>query len=105
MEEQLNEVKVDEEKLEAVSEFCYLGDMLYAGGGCELATVTHCKCALGKFSPTAPPSHQPQSAPCEQRKGVFNMRKECDAAEAWVMAAATVNHLPCNERCNDPLDL
>ena len=37
-------VKVDEEKLEAVSEFCYLS----AGGGCELvAAVTSCKCALG----------------------------------------------------------
>ena len=37
-------VKVDEEKLEAVSEFCYLS----AGDGCELvAAVTRCKCALG----------------------------------------------------------
>ena len=34
-------VKVDEEKLDAVSEFCYLS----AGGGCELAAVTRCKCA------------------------------------------------------------
>ena len=36
-------VKVGEEKLEAVSEFCYLS----AGGGCELAAVTRCKCAWG----------------------------------------------------------
>ena len=36
-------VKVDEEKLEAVLEFCYLS----AGGGCELAAVKHCKCAWG----------------------------------------------------------
>ena len=36
-------VKVDEEKLEAVSEICYLS----AGGGCELAAVTSCKCAWG----------------------------------------------------------
>ena len=28
-------VKVDDEKLEVVQEFCYLGDMLSAGGGCE----------------------------------------------------------------------
>ena len=47
-------------KLEAVSEFCYLGDMLSAGGGCEQAAVTPCKCDKGKycymplpFSPTA----------------------------------------------------
>ena len=32
-------VKVDEEKLEAVSDS--------AGGGCELAAVKHCKCGWG----------------------------------------------------------
>ena len=36
-------VKVDKEKLEAVSEICYLS----AGGGCELAAVIRCKCACG----------------------------------------------------------
>ena len=41
----MKEMKVDDEKLEAVPEFCYLGDMLSAGGGCELAAVTCCKCA------------------------------------------------------------
>ena len=37
----LKGVKVDEEKLEALSEFRYLS----AGHGCELAAVTCCKCA------------------------------------------------------------
>ena len=41
----VKEVLVDDKKVEAVPEFCYLGDMLSAGGGCELATVTHCKSA------------------------------------------------------------
>ena len=36
----MKQEKVDEEKLEAVSEFCYLRDMLTTGGGCELAPVT-----------------------------------------------------------------
>ena len=56
----LRVVKVEKEKLEAVLEFCYLGDMLSAGGGCQLATVTPCKCDKSKycylplpFSPTA----------------------------------------------------
>ena len=31
------EVEVGNQKLEVVPEFCYLGDMLSAGGGCELA--------------------------------------------------------------------
>ena len=39
------EVLVDDEKVEAVPEFCYLGSMLSVGGGCELAAVTHCKSA------------------------------------------------------------
>ena len=75
----VKEVKVDDEKLEAVPEFSYLGDMLSGGGGCKMAAVTRCKCAWGKFrqllgfSLTA-------LAPCGQRPGVFNMCKECDAA-------------------------
>ena len=41
----VKELLVDDETVEAVPEFCYLGDMLSAGGGCELAAVTHCKSA------------------------------------------------------------
>ena len=76
----VKEVLVDDEKLEAVQEFCYLGDMLFAGGGCELAAVTRCKYAWGKFRQLLPLFHKPQCAPCNQRPGVFNMYKECDAA-------------------------
>ena len=43
----VKEVLVDEEKVEAVPELCYLGDMFSAGGGCEPAAVTHGK--SGKF--------------------------------------------------------
>ena len=45
----VKELIVDDEKLDAVLKFCYLGDMLSVGIGCELATITHCKCAWGKF--------------------------------------------------------
>ena len=48
-ERQSLEVEVGNEKLEVVPEFCYLGDMLSAGVGCELAAITHGKCAWGKF--------------------------------------------------------
>ena len=41
----VKEVLVDKEKVEAVPEFCYLEDMLSAGGGCELAAVMNCKSA------------------------------------------------------------
>ena len=50
----VKELKVDDEKLEAGPEFCYLGDMLSAGGGCELAAVTSCKCAWDKFCQLLP---------------------------------------------------
>ena len=46
-EREVSEVEVGNEKLEVVPEFCYLGDMLSAGGGCELAAITRCKCAWG----------------------------------------------------------
>ena len=36
-ERDVSEVEVGNEKLEVVPEFCYLGDMLSAGGGCEVA--------------------------------------------------------------------
>ena len=58
-EREVSEVEVGNEKLEAVPEFCYLGDMLSAGGGCEVAAITRCKCAGASsancfpFSPTA----------------------------------------------------
>ena len=38
----VKEVLVDDETVKAVPELFYLGDMLSAGGGCELAAVTHC---------------------------------------------------------------
>ena len=53
-ERQSLEVEVANEKLEVVPEFCYLGDMLSAGGGCELAAITRCKCAWGKFRQLLP---------------------------------------------------
>ena len=41
-------------KTEAVPEFYYLGDMLSAGSGCELAAVTHCESAWGNLSELLP---------------------------------------------------
>ena len=52
-EREVSEVEVGNEKL-VVPEFCYLWDMLSAGGGCELAAITRCKCAWGKFRQLLP---------------------------------------------------
>ena len=43
------EVEVGDCVLDAVDRFCYLGDMLSAGGGCIVAATARCKCAWGKF--------------------------------------------------------
>ena len=40
-----SEVQVRPDKLEVVASFCYLGDMLSAGGGCEIVVNTRVKTA------------------------------------------------------------
>ena len=75
------EVEVGNEKHEVVPEFCYLGDILSAGGGCELAAIVcMLQMYMGQVLPIASPSHQPPSAQSDQRSGVLNMREKCDAA-------------------------
>ena len=48
------EVQVRTDKLEEVTSFCYLGDMLSAAGGCELSTTTCVKTAGKKFKELIP---------------------------------------------------
>ena len=49
-----SEFVVGNDTLEAVDSFCYLGDMISAGGGCEKAIITRVKCAWGKFRELMP---------------------------------------------------
>ena len=65
-------VKVEKEKLEAVSEFCFLGDMLSAGVCCELAAVTPCKCNKGKFCYLPLPFSPTAEIGCIQHGKEFN---------------------------------
>ena len=44
----------DGSKFELVEKFCYLGDMLCAGGGAEEASRTRVRSAWGKFNELAP---------------------------------------------------
>ena len=50
----VKEVMIGDEKLEVVSEFCYLGNMLSAGSGCELASITRCKSSWAEFRQLLP---------------------------------------------------
>ena len=93
-------VKVEKEKLEAVSEFCYIGDMLSAGGGCELAAVTPCKCDTGKFCYLSIPFSPTAVCPLRKEVGcIQNCVKNVTlhAVETWAMTAATQNSLWRNE--------
>ena len=49
-----SEVQVGPDKLEVVASFCYLGDMLSAGGGCEIMVTTRVKIAWKKFRELLP---------------------------------------------------
>ena len=96
----MKEVKVDDEKLEAVPEFCYLGDMLSAGGGCELAAVTRCKCAWGKFRQLLPLLTN-RNVPLVTRGRMYSTCVRSlmlHAAETWAMTVATLYRLRRNDR-------
>ena len=49
-----SEVQVGPDKLEMFAPFCYLGDMLSAGGGCEITVTIHVKTAWKKFRELLP---------------------------------------------------
>ena len=50
----VTQVDVDGTLLGVEASFCYLGDMLSAGGGCSLAIITRCCTARGKFKKLLP---------------------------------------------------
>ena len=50
----IKEVIVGNATMDVEPKFCYLGDMLCAGGGCELAVITRCSVAWGKFKKLLP---------------------------------------------------
>ena len=94
-ERQFLEVEIGNEKVEIVPEFSYLGDMLTAGGGCELAAITRCKCAWGKFGQLLPLLTNCQ-VPLLTRGKVYSSCVRSvmlPAAETWAMKAYTLNRL------------
>ena len=93
-------VEVGYEKLEVVPEFCYLGGMLSAGGGCELAAITRCKCAWGGFRQLLPLLTNRQ-VPLLARGGVYTSCVRgvvLHTAGAWAMKADALKRLQRNDR-------
>ena len=54
-----SEVQVGPDKLEVEASFCYLGDMLSAGGDCEIIVTTRVKTAWKKFRELLPVLKRP----------------------------------------------
>ena len=50
----VEEVFLDDAKLNVVDSFCYLGDSDSPGGGCQVAVTTRIRCAWGKFRELLP---------------------------------------------------
>ena len=94
------EVKVGDCVLEAVDRFCYLGDMLSAGGGCMAAATARCRCAWGKFRENLPLlSSKP--VPFDLRGRLFssNVRSSMlHGTETWPMTSAALHRLCRNDR-------
>ena len=96
----VNEVKVDDEKLDAVPEFCYLGDMPSTGDGCELTAVTRCKCAWDKFCQLLP-FFTNRNLPLLTRGQVYSKHVRSamlHEADNWAMTVANINRLRRNGR-------
>ena len=99
-EREVSEVEVGNEKLEVVPEFCCLGDMLSAGGGCELAAITRCKCAWGKFRQLLPLLTNRHLLLLTRSKVYSSCVRSVmlHAAETWAMKVDTLNRLRRNDR-------
>ena len=99
-ERQSLDVEDGNKKVEVVPEFCYFGDMLSAGGGCELAEITCCKCAWGKLRLLLPLLTNRQVLLLTRGK----VHSSCvtsvmlHAAETCAMKADTLNRLRRNDR-------
>ena len=92
-----NEVQVGPDKLEVVASFCYLGDMLSAGGGCEMAVTTRVKTAWKKFRELLPVLTS-RHLSYKTRGHVYSScvrSAMLHASETWPL---TKTNLQCNDR-------
>ena len=93
-------VDVDGTQLDVESNFCYLGDMLCAGGGCKLVIVTRCSTAWGKFKRLLPILTS-EHVSLRTRGKVFNacVRSALlHSSETWAPTAPDLQRLRWNDR-------
>ena len=93
-------VVVDNESIEVVDSFCYLGDMITSGGGCSEATVVRCRTAWKKFKELLPLLTS-KSISLRNRGKVFvtYVRSALlHASECWALKKEELLRLQRNER-------
>ena len=95
-----SEVQVRPDKLEVIASFCYLGDMLSAGEGCEITVTTCVKTAWKKFRELLPvlTSRNPSY---KTRGHVYIscvLSAMLHASETWPLTKMNLQCLQCNDR-------
>ena len=96
----ITEVTACREELEVVPSSCYLSDCLSSGRCCELATITRCRVAWGKFNELLPilTSH---SFPITSRGRVHNScvkSATLHTSETWAPTLSSLHRLQRNDR-------
>ena len=95
-----SEIQVGPDKLEVVASFCCLGDMLSAGGGCEMAVTTGVKTAWKKFRELLPVLTS-RHLSYKTRGHVYSScvrSAMLHASETWPLTKANLQRLQRNER-------
>ena len=90
-----SEVQVGPDKLEVVASFCYLGDMLSAGRGCEITVTTHVKSDWKKFRellPVLTSSHLSYKT-CDHVYSSCMRSAMLHASETWPLTKTNLQHL------------
>ncbi|XP_060067396.1 uncharacterized protein LOC132547631 [Ylistrum balloti] len=94
------EVKVGEVKLEVLTYFCYCGDMLSSGDGCELAVTTRCKSLWEKFRELLRMLTS-KYLPITTRGRLYSTYIRpmlLYGSDTWAVTAATLKRFRCNDR-------
>ena len=96
----ITQVDIDGTTLDVEASFCYLGDMLCAGGGCERAIAARCCVAWGKFRKLLPILTS-RHLPFKVRGKVFSAcvrSSMLHGSETWAPNASDLQRLRRNDR-------
>ena len=91
---------MQDKKLDVVDSFCYLGDTIGAGGGCNLSVITRIRSAWGKFQELLPilTSHALSYITRGQIYSTYIGTVLLYASECWAPNVNDLLYLQCNDR-------